>query len=224
VSAQRDTLPGPEDLPDINDLVTVDVGVHAGLPSRVEDRDVRDGVPVVSVALPRSPGGEDLTLGELGVAGRRVVLRWAVHRGQARVAAAVLGTRSIPVPVWDLRPAERVRVDQRRRYARARTQAPVSLAPVEEPGGAVSGQLVDLSEGGARRRLPRGTAPAPGDHVLLRMALDDELLVAVARVLRASPGGGAEQVTLELVDPLPSARRIRRYVLSAQARTRAASR
>ena len=85
---------------------------------------------------------------------------------------------------------------------------------------AYSGQLVDISEGGARLAFASAGGALSGRRARLRTVVDGVRLDQEAAVLRSRPlpGGasGAVEVQLHFVEPVEQADHLRRYVLRVQ--------
>ncbi|WP_459641879.1 PilZ domain-containing protein [Kineococcus sp. NUM-3379] len=85
---------------------------------------------------------------------------------------------------------------------------------------AYSGQLVDISEGGARLAFAAAGGALSGRRARLRTVVDGVRIDQQAAVLRTRPlpGGapGAVEVQLHFVEPVEQADHLRRYVLRVQ--------
>jgi hypothetical protein len=136
--------------PEVGDPVVLRVQPEGEYRSRLES--LGDGLLVV-----QRPSG--LPVGATFGPGTELDVAWADADGAIRVlptrilAAHAEGT----MPLWSLIVSGPASVDQRRRFVRVAAAGPVALRPVEG-GGAVTGNLVDVSEGAVRCTVRAGAA------------------------------------------------------------------
>ncbi len=199
-------------LPDVNTLVRIEVRDGLVLPSRVEEVDGRDlllSAPrFIGNVVPPEPGDE------FGI-------HWTGQRGLCAVPGEFVTALREPRPLWVVRVGGGVEVVQRRRYVREAVDGPVSfVAPEAEYDSVRVGSMLDLSEGGVRVRLTRNGGSSD-DTVVVRMAIEGEVLSVAGTVLRVEPrSGGFEEVVVQFDEDHPHARATRRFVLDQQARRR----
>ncbi len=192
--------------------------VDHDLPSRIED--LRgDLVVVAAVEVPGAPrrrsDGEVLTLA------------WASPpRGLLSVACVLVEQqRGLTPPVWLLRPFGPLSRLQRRRYARADVCAKAVVSGGADPGWVLTGQVTDLSEGGARVLLDggEGVQAGPGDLVCVDVALTGGPVRTVGTLLGLDLlGAGRRQVRLQFDLDERDGERVRRAVLQRQLEARSA--
>lgn len=178
--------------------------------SRIEDVET-DAITI------NSPAGASAAL--LASGSREVDLSWLSPRGRYEQRCVVIEHASGGQKQWRLRPVRRAVLIQRRRYVRVAAQVPVRVV-VE--GHDVPGLTVDVSEGGFRVRLARQDIP----HLAFT--------TVVAQIGGVSVG--VSGYVLRTSDVLPDrtdaaiafdagtgeVEAIRRFVLNAQLRARAA--
>ena len=184
--------------------------------SRVEDC---DGATVHVAA----PLGGSVEPPELGTP---MSLRWSAGvRGRWRADArldATVRPKNRPILLWNLTLLGKPVVDQRRRYVRAGGGEPAVIAP--RFGDAIVGQVVDVSEGGVRCRVPYAKL-LPDQPIEVTVDLDDDKLVAEAWVLRTVENHGGQGVDVIALFDLPErdADLVRQYVMRQQIRARRAA-
>lgn len=205
-------------LPGVNSLLAVDVDGHEDLASRVEDIVMDPGGTSLALAAPRYRGDADAP-----EPGRRVTLRWTSARGLMTVPARISRLERLPLPMWWVQPLTEVTVEQRRRYVRASMAGPVSMCALDLADHGVSGQLLDVGEGGAKVRLASSPGLTAGAGVLLRFALGDDLLAVAATVVRTTSQPVGVHVSLQFGDAGSNGDRIRRHVLHQQILARRSS-
>ncbi len=198
------------DLPEVNDLVRVQLDDELVLPSRVED--VRDGELVL--AAPRYVG--NVTPPSPGDA---LAVLWTVRRGVSGLPAEFVTGERAPVPVWRVRVVGTIEVVQRRRYVRAAVDQPVTLSQAKFESIRI-GHMLDLSEGGIRLRLTRSREDSH-EQVVVRLALEDDVIDVPGTILRVDEiGRGFEEMVVQFEDDHRQATAIRRFVFREQARMR----
>ncbi|NAZ88391.1 PilZ domain-containing protein [Kineococcus indalonis] len=229
------TPTAPAQWPAVNGRVRVQVqlpenlgGDLVDLPTRVED----SGENSLVVAAPGFSG--DL---HVVAPGLPVTVSWASERGHVRQDFLIAEVVRRRVPSWDLAPCGEIAVQQRRRYVRVPLVGALRLQPVpgdpagpdgQQPGAApepvVTAAFVDLSEGGACVRVPRGSWARPGRLVRAVFELDGGPVDQLADVVRSSPepsgAGEHEHLVLGFVEPVAAADRLRRHVMQVQIRNR----
>ncbi|MCC5948135.1 MAG: PilZ domain-containing protein [Nitriliruptoraceae bacterium] len=175
----------------------------------------------VWVVAPLRPAGEVWPL----VEGSPVAVTWVTDRGVRTAQATLAAVEGDDVVLWvvEVRSVEQT---QRRQAYRLEITLPVSF---DGPAGPVAGQTRDLSETGARCRVPKAVLqPEVGDVLGVSFVLDEvTTFAAEARVLRvAEPDEPALRrefldVGILLLDlDGEAAETLRRYVLEEQLRRR----
>jgi hypothetical protein len=164
-----------------------------------------------------SPAGASAAL--LASGSREVDLSWLSPRGRYEQRCVVVEHVSGGQKRWRLRPVRRAVLIQRRRYVRVAAQVPVR---VMVGGQEVPGLTVDVSEGGFRVRLPRHVIPDLAFTTV--MAQIGGVPVAVSGyVLRTSDAPPDRTDAVIAFDAgIGEVEAIRRFVLNAQLRARAA--
>lgn len=195
-------------MPGVNHLVRVRVGddVNAHR-SRVEDV-----APAALLIAAPSYAGDLLTTR----VGMPLSVQWTGPRGVFEVdgeLAEVL--RRGAVTLWSVRVTSPVRVVQRRRYARARCEVPMTFQSCDPPAEEVTGTGVDLSEGGLRARVPAGTL-AETARVQARFVLDGQAVTVVGSVIKLVPQPRAPEIVVIFEQPVDDDAVIRRWVLQQQ--------
>jgi hypothetical protein len=178
--------------------------------SRIEDIET-DAITI------NSPAGASAAL--LASGSREVDLSWLTQRGRYEQRCVVVEHASGGQKQWRLRPVRRAILIQRRRYVRVSAQVPVQVI-VE--GQHVPGLTVDVSEGGFRVRLPRQKIPELAYTTVV--AKIGGVPVAVSGyVLRTSDAPPDRTDAVIAFDAgTGEVEAIRRFVLNAQLRARAA--
>lgn len=228
-------------LPEVNTTAVLELHPDGPfLPTRVED--LAGGVLLVSAAGHPGPL-EDR---------QRVTVGWAVPRGACSMLCELTEVLRGSPPLWALLPVGPVQRSQRRRFVRGTLLGSVELAaPAAElasvlgerdPGGRdadaatgpagqlwptrVSGDLVDVCEGGAQVRTPAdGAAVREGDEVRLLLHVAGRRSELVATVVRNRPDpSGNRLVGLVFDADRATADAIRAEVLRAQIEGRARER
>ncbi len=200
------------ELPKVNDLVRVELDDKLALPSRVENV---DGLELV-LAAPRYVGNVTPPS-----PGDPVTVHWTARGGLSGLPAQFVAANRTPMPVWRVRVRGEAEVVQRRRYVRMPVGAPVTLTHLGHSSIRV-GHILDLSEGGVRVRVS-SDGSAVRDQVVVRLALDDEVVDIEGTILRAvAIGGGMDEVVITFEDDHRFATSIRRFVFRQQARLRRA--
>jgi len=170
-----------------------------------------------AITINSPAGGANAAL--LASGSREVDLSWLSARGRYEQRCVVIEHAAGAQKQWRLRPVRRAVLIQRRRYIRVPAQ--VSVQVVLE-GCEVPGHTVDVSEGGFRVRLPRQVIPE-----LLRttvLANMGGVSVAVSGyVLRTTDDlPGTTEAVIAFDASTGEVEAIRRFVLNAQLRARAA--
>ena len=203
--------------------------------------------------------GMDLTVGAtqlIGVppppaVGSPVTIRWSGRRGRYSAVTTLIGVDATQFAVWILRAGGSVQIEQRRRFARAWAEGTVQINLVNPAVPAsdvvLVGDLIDISEGAIRCRLPsKGFDQTLALQV--RLQIGERLLSLKATVLKVGPyvpppvpgaapapapapaeaparEGEAEDPGLEAVLTIEpdevQATALRRYVMDLQRRERA---
>jgi c-di-GMP-binding flagellar brake protein YcgR len=178
--------------------------------SRIEDVET-DAITI------NSPAGASAAL--LASGSREVDLSWLSPRGRYEQRCVVVEHASAGQKQWRLRPVRRAVLIQRRRYVRVAAQVPVQVV-VE--GREVPGLTVDVSEGGFRVRLQRQAIPELAFTTVI--AEIGGVLVAVSGyVLRTNDVLPDQTDAVIAFDAgTGEVEAIRRFVLNAQLRARAA--
>lgn len=207
-------------LPGIGTLV--EVGLAEGRLRRRTRVDHQEGTRLWVVA-PLRPAGEVWPL----EVEDPVAVTWATDRG-VRTAhgrfVAEEGSAGTDVVLWIVEVA-RIEQTQRRQAYRLDISLPCT---VTIGGRTVEAQTLDLSETGLRSRVSRGVGSvALGTDVQIELDLEEDRLVAAARVMRVDEPREAER-RAEAVDlglrfrdlDLDQIEHLRRFVLAEQLRRR----
>lgn len=188
--------------------------VHGGLTvtARVE---VVDGDTVVI-----RPSVGDFVDQAVVAVGEEVTVLWLSGDGARALPAEVATVERGAVPRWHLRvvgPTENV---QRRQAVRARVVLPLTAVV---NGVDLTGEMLDLSEGGVRAALdPYGITPAPGSVLPLTVQLEDGPLTATVEIVRQQTVAGRWALSLRFLDlPERDQDRLRRRVFQAMREERA---
>ena len=178
--------------------------------SRIEDV----GTDAITI---NSPAGASAAL--LASGSREVDLSWLSPRGRYEQRYVVVEHASGAQKQWRLRPLRRAVLIQRRRYVRVAAQVPVRVV-VE--GLEVPGLTVDVSEGGFRVRLPRQVIPELAYTTVIAKIGGVQVAVSgyVLRTSDAPPDRTDAVIAFDAGTGEVEA--IRRFVLNAQLRARAA--
>jgi hypothetical protein len=200
------------ELPPVGTLVRLELANGLVLPSRVEDA----SDALLALARPTYIGDVEPPRpgDELGV-------HWTGRRGVCSLPAMFRSVEQGRVPQWHLEVAGSVEVVQRRRYVRAATAAPVSLQADDFVEGVRVGSLLDISEGGIRLRVTR-SAGRTAEEVVVRLAIEGQVVDVPGTILRTEPHGSFEEVVVEFAEDHRAAATIRRFVYAEQARQRRA--
>jgi hypothetical protein len=178
--------------------------------SRIED------VQTSAITI-NSPAGASAAL--LASGSREVDLSWLSPRGRYEQRCVVVEHASGGQKQWRLRPVRRAVLIQRRRYVRVAAQVPVRVV-VE--GQEVPGLTVDVSEGGFRVRLARQLIPELAYTAVLAQIGGVTVAVSgyVLRTTDVPPDKSDAVIAFDAGTGEVEA--IRRFVLNAQLRARAA--
>lgn len=171
------------ELPDVNALLHVDVGLGAtGLPSRVQDLVAGDLV----IAAPSYRGDV-----ELPAPGQTLLLHWTGPRGIHALTVCFAGLDRVgrgQLSHWVVSPVGDVELVQRRRFVRTAVEESVALVPRDAVLTSVAGGwLIDLGEGGIRARFDAPSPLAPHTRVEIHLTLRDTVVTLVGCVLRCTP-------------------------------------
>jgi c-di-GMP-binding flagellar brake protein YcgR len=179
-------------------------------PSRIEDLEA-DAIIV------GSPAGASAAL--LASGARDVDLSWLSPRGRYEQRCLVIEHLAGGTKQWRLRPLRQPKLIQRRRYVRVTAAVAVRILI---DSAEIPGTTIDVSEGGVRVRLPR-QAISELCRTTVYGAMGSAQIAVPGYVLRATdvPGGGTEAVIAFEANADDTAA-IRRFVLNAQLRARAA--
>jgi PilZ domain len=197
-------------IPSVNDLVHVVVDDVRVYPSRMLDTDggrLTVAAPMGAGDLDLPPVGADLELG------------WVDERSRYVVPVRLIGlTRDLP-PRWQVEVVGEPQQKNRRLFVRGGGGEAVTIAAagVLDPSKEITGQVVDLSEGGVRCRVST-CRYAPGDSARVSITLKDRVIDATGHVLSVRSLGrdlGIDiVVTYELGES--AAQALRRYVFARQ--------
>jgi c-di-GMP-binding flagellar brake protein YcgR len=208
--------------PDINDPVVLRDHADREYRSRVEDL----GEGLLVVARPHGlPADEPFDSGtELSVA-------WADARG----GVTVLPTRILTayaegtLQLWSLIVTGPASVDQRRRFVRVTATGPVVLRPGADDDtdetDAVTGSLLDVSEGGVRCAVRAGAADAflAGDSAVVaefRLGAADFAVPGRVEFLRPTTHPTeVEELVVVFDEPVADADALRKQVFAQELRT-----
>ena len=190
------------------EIVHLDEGISVS--ARVES--VADGVLTVQAAA------SERVDPDLVAPGDRVDVFWRMGTDVRSVPAEVLQVE--PGATWRLRVVGRSAAGQRRQAVRGRVVLPVELRAGDL---AVTGESVDLSEGGVRVRLAGLEAPlASGAEVALVLQLEEGPFPVAGRVIRCEERAKGWLVSVRFVDLAEKdGDRLRRRVFQALREERA---
>jgi PilZ domain len=178
--------------------------------SRIEDVET-DAITI------NSPTGASAAL--LASGSREVDLLWLSPRGRYEQRCVVVEHASGGQKQWRLRPVRRAVLIQRRRYVRVAAQVPVRIMVA---GHEVPGLTVDVSEGGFRVRLPRQVIPDLAFTTVMAQ-IGGVHVAASGYVLRTNDAPPDRTDAVIAFDAgTGEVEAIRRFVLNAQLRARAA--
>jgi hypothetical protein len=203
----------PHLLPDVNQRVTVAMGEHVPVPSRVED--VVAGT--IQLAFPSLP----LEFGDL------VVMTWERDGAWFSMETRVLGVdERAAVPTVQVSAAGRLsRYDERRVDTRREIQLPIELRVVRaraiRPGRELQTMTVEVSA--TALRFATSAPFAPGDLIEARLRLGegaDEIVSSRVRVIRVDAVTGSWRSTCTVTfDEILRSDRARLAALAASAGT-----
>jgi c-di-GMP-binding flagellar brake protein YcgR len=203
------TLPGTL-APNATVLVRVGNQHDREYTSRIEDV----GTDAITI---NSPTGASAAL--LASGSREVDLSWLSPRGRYEQRCVVVEHASGSQKQWRLRPVRRAVLVQRRRYLRVAAQLPVQVVL---EGNEVDGRTVDVSEGGFRVRLPRQVIPELADTTVVAQIGGVQVAVS-GYVLRTTDApANTTDAVIAFDASAGEVEAIRRFVLNAQLRARAA--
>jgi hypothetical protein len=178
--------------------------------SRIEDVDA-DEITI------NSPAGASAAL--LASGSREIDLSWLSSRGRYEQRCIVVEHASGGQKQWRLRPVRRAILIQRRRYLRVTAQVPVRVVV---DGQEVPGLTLDVSEGGFRVRLPRQVIPELAYTTVMTQAGGVPVAIS-GYVLRTSDAPlNRTDAVIAFDAGTGDGEAIRRFVLNAQLRARAA--
>lgn len=181
-------------------------------PSRIEDLEA-DAIVI------GSPAGAGAAL--LASGARTVEVSWLSPRGRYEQRCLVIEHITGSARQWRLRPLRRPVLIQRRRYIRVTAAVPVRVIVDEEE---ILGTTVDVSEGGFRVHVPRQAIPELSRSTV-HATMGSAHIAVPGFVLRASDSArGGTDVVIAFEANVPDAEAIRRFILNAQLRARAARR
>ena len=203
--------------PRVNDLVTLWDQDDREYRSRVEDV----GDEVLTVARPL-----DLLADHRFDPGAELLVSWAASNGVAVLPVELVAEHTEgPVATWTLRPTRNGWIEQRRRYVRVPASGTLSLRlrgdgqTVE----ALTGTLVDLSEGGLRCAVDVALADAlETDLVQASFRFGDQDFDIPGRIVFRRSGTQPSQVIQLVVlfdEPVRDADRLRRQIFASQLRS-----
>ncbi|GIH97599.1 PilZ domain-containing protein [Planobispora siamensis] len=201
-------------LPDVNALVEIALPDGRVYPTRVEDT---DGL-VLKIAAPRGAG--DIDVPELGT---EVSLHWTGPRGLYTAPGTFTALERGRVSVWTVEAEGTVSYYSRRNAVRVAAGEPIRLLDLGTGEEVFHGRFIDISERGVRCQ---GAASGlfPEQSVLVKMALDNNLLVLEGNVLTVSAHDGHGVMAVVVYDPPDAqAQVVRRYVMNAQIKARKAA-
>jgi c-di-GMP-binding flagellar brake protein YcgR len=152
--------------------------------------------------------------------GEEVTVLWLSEEGARALPAEVATVERGAASRWHLRVVGPTESVQRRQAVRARVVLPVT---VSLNGVDLDGDLLDLSEGGARAVVdPYGITPAPGSVLGVTVQLEDGPLRARAEVVRQQTVNARWSLSLRfLALPEKEQDRLRRRVFQALREERA---
>lgn len=179
--------------------------------SRIED------VAIDAITINSPAGGASAAL--LASGSREVALSWLSPRGRYEQRCVVIEHALGTQKQWRLRPVRRAVLIQRRRYVRVTAQVPVHVVV---SGCDVPGLTVDVSEGGFRVRLPRQVIPELS-YTTVQANIGGIAVAVSGYVLRTTNTPPEETEAVIAFDASTGeVEAIRRFVLNAQLRARAA--
>jgi c-di-GMP-binding flagellar brake protein YcgR len=207
-----DEVPPPV-LPELRQRVHVRLGRWAvSLPSIVEDV---DGAELV-VAAPL-----DLSEGQEPERDERLLVMWEDQAGPHTLPCSFRSVVARELPQWRVQPDGVAKGDQRRRHVRASTEG---QATIVRDQAVLTGDLLDVSEGGIRCRLAdAGALAGVGDVVSCTFAVGSREMDLRGRVVQVHLEVGRPRVlAISFLDLSGSqADELRRHVFAEQARVRA---
>jgi hypothetical protein len=203
-------------LPEVNTLVLVTVADGPPSASRIEDAAGDE----LALAAPRLTAAQGLP-----EPGEALKVSWSTARGLMVLPVEFTRGPEGRPPIWWVRPAGEVYVEQRRNFARARVHSPAQLdAVVDGEEEQLRATVVDLSEGGARLVMADPDQLVEVNAaVTLKFPVEDELVTLTGWARRVTTAEGADrrgELAVEFRQPVPIADRLRRYVLAQQIRER----
>jgi PilZ domain len=179
-------------------------------PSRIED--LESDTIVIG-----SPAGAGAAL--LASGARNVEVSWLSPRGRYEQRCVVIEHTAGSARQWRLRPLRRPVLIQRRRYIRVTAVVPVRVVV---DGAEILGTTVDVSEGGFRVNVPR-QAIRGLSRTTVHARLGSTPIAVPGFVLRANDSAlGGTDVVIAFEANGDAADAIRRFILNAQLRARAA--
>jgi hypothetical protein len=160
------------------------------------------------------PGVSDFVGQDVVGIGDQLTVLWLTTEGARALPAEVGTVERGAAPRWHLRIVGDTETVQRRQAVRARVALPLT---VTVNGIDLDGDVVDLSEGGARAAVdPYGIAPLPGTAVSLTVRLENGPVSGPAEVVRQQTVGGRWALSLRFTDlPDRDQDRLRRRVFQA---------
>jgi len=203
--------------PRVNELVTLIDPGDQEYRSRVED--VGDESLVVARPL-------DLLADHRLEPGTELLVSWAAPNGIAVLPVRLVadGTDGL-VAIWTLTPTRDGWIEQRRRYVRVPASGPLQLRlrGADQAVEALSGTLVDLSEGALRCAVDLSMADAlDTDLVSASFHFGDQQFDIPARIVFRRPVAPPTQVTQLVVlfdEPVREADQLRRQIFAQQLRS-----
>lgn len=167
--------------------------------------------------------------------GDPLVLAWVMHRNRFVAPVTFTGPTDADQPSWALELGDDVRTENWRRHVRGGGGEKLWFEATGEATGQAAGQaaderqvvgrVVDLSERGARCRVP-DCRYAPGDGVNLHVDLNEQVVEAVGRLLHLRPVAGEEGIDAIIVYELDetASQSVRQYIFRRQLAERRAAR
>jgi hypothetical protein len=155
-------------------------------------------------------------------AGDAVELYWVGGQEERTLAGTVTQVELGADPRWHLAVKGQAERSQRRKAVRARVAVPVIIPWA---GGQMTGNTVDLSEGGIRALVDGwGLPPEPGTPTQLSLDVGDELLHLRGEFVWTSDRGAQWLLALKFIDvPEKASDALRRRVFQALRDERAAA-
>jgi PilZ domain len=148
-----------------------------------------------------------------------VDVSWLSPRGRYEQRCIVVEHIAGNARQWRLRPLRRPVLIQRRRYIRVTAAVPVRVVVHDAE---ILGTTVDVSEGGFRVNVPR-QAIRELSHTTVHATMGSAHIAVPGFVLRASDAAhGGTDIVIAFEANIHDADAIRRYILNAQLRARAA--